>query len=247
MAGLSQLPLAFSHRPALGQGDFLLAPCNTQAVEWIDVWPDWPDPALILYGPKACGKTHLAHVWQLHSQAVFVDLEALVNCDINALFEKARAVVVEDAERGAGRKDCEEALFHLYNLARENKAYLLITALSPPGRWGLALPDLSSRLKAAPAVAIGAPDDRLIAAVLAKLFADRQLVVPETLIDYLLVRMERSFEAAHELVERLDLASLVRKGPLSLALARQVLGEMEDKPGSEKAPAPEPSEPPESM
>ncbi|MGB8274330.1 MAG: DNA replication protein, partial [Alphaproteobacteria bacterium] len=67
-----QLPLDLPHRPALGLEDFLVAPCNVGAVRWIDRWPDWPGPVLAITGPSACGKTHLAHVWQARSGAAML-------------------------------------------------------------------------------------------------------------------------------------------------------------------------------
>ena len=127
--------------------------------------------------------------------------------------------MVEDAADGVN----ERALFHLINLVREEEAYLLITARTPPGRWAVALPDLASRLRAIPAVMLTAPDDALLRAVLVKLFADRQLAVDEALIAYLVTRIERSFAAARAAVERLDREALRRKRPVTRALAAEVL------------------------
>jgi len=107
----------------------------------------------------------------------------------------------------------EVALFHLHNMATEARASLLLTAACPPRDWGLKLPDLASRMQAAPLTRLEAPDDALLAAVLGKLFADRQVVVPPTLIPYLIARMERSLKAARALVARLDAQALARRPP----------------------------------
>jgi chromosomal replication initiation ATPase DnaA len=204
--------------------DFLVADCNREAVAWIDRWPDWPGPALVVYGPAGCGKTHLARVWQGLSGAVAVTPEGLCGSEPRELLGEARGGVVEDVDRalsGAG----ERALLHLYNVLAERRGHLLVTAERPPASLDLAVPDLASRLAAAPAAAIGAPDDALLAAVLIKLFADRQLAVAHDVIAYLLARMERSFEAAGRVVAAIDRTALAGRRGISVALVRQVLAD----------------------
>jgi chromosomal replication initiation ATPase DnaA len=200
-----QLPLPLPHRPALGREDFLVAPCNADAVAWLDRWPDWPSAGLVVYGPPGCGKSHLGAVWA--AQAGARDL-------------------LLDEPACAGD---EEALLHRLNFAREQGGSVLLLAREPPARWPLGLADLRSRLLALPAVAVGAPDDALLAAVLAKLFADRQAAVGGDVLSYLVARMERSFAAAGRLAEALDRAALAAKRPITPALARRVLDELHDK------------------
>ncbi len=130
------------------------------------------------------------------------------------------ALVIEDIAEGAFE---ERALFHLINLVREEQASLLVTARTAPGGWSVAIRDLGSRLKALPVVALAAPDDMLLRAVLVKLFADRQLAVDESLIGYLATRIERSFAAARAVVARLDQEAMGQKRPLTRALAAELL------------------------
>jgi DnaA regulatory inactivator Hda len=207
----------------MGADDFLVAPGNAEAVAWLDRWPAWPAPALMVHGPKGCGKTHLAQVWRARSGAPMVAGHSLAALDLPRLLARAGAVAIDDAADIAGDGAAERALFHLYNMARESGGWLLMTAAEPPRRWPVRLPDLRSRLLAAPAVAVRAPDDSLLAAVLVKLFADRQVRVGRDLVDYLLPRMERSFEAARDLVARLDREALARQRPITLRLAREIL------------------------
>jgi chromosomal replication initiation ATPase DnaA len=212
-----QLALDLGQRPALGREDFLLAPSNADAVAWLDRWPEWPAPALTIYGPPGCGKTHLAHVWQVRSGARLIAAAELAIADLREL--AARPVAVEDADRGVD----EQSLFHLYNLLAERKQHLLLTARSAPAHWAIALADLRSRLRAAPAVALAPPDEALIGAVLVKLFADRQLKVGSDVVTFLVVRMERSFAAARGMVAALDAAALAARSNITVPLARQVL------------------------
>ena len=212
-----QLALDLGHRTAFGREDFLVAPSNQDAVGWLDRWPAWPAPALVVFGPAGCGKSHMAEVWRERSGAALLPADRLCEAAVPELAD--RPVVVEDADRGVD----ETALLHLYNMLAEARQHLLLTARQPPSRWPLRLPDLRSRLLAAPTVAVQAPDDTLIAAVLVKLFADRQLKVGNEVVSFLLQHMERSFDAARSLVAALDAAALAERRNVTVPLARQVL------------------------
>ncbi len=221
----TQLTFDLGHRPAMGMADFLLAESNQEAVAWLDRWPGWPGSALAIHGPGGCGKTHLTRVWAARSGAMLLEADALVRADLAGLPAIRPAVVLDDADRISGAA-AEEMLLHLYNLIAESDGYLLLTGARAPARWLLSLPDLTSRLKAIPAIAVGDPDDPLLAAVLVKLFADRQLAVGEDVIAYLLPRMERSFSAARKLAAAIDEASLSQRRPVTVPLARTVLEEL---------------------
>ena len=218
---MTQLAIDLPHRPAFGRADFLVSSCNADALGWIERWPDWPLRALVLYGPAQSGKTHLAHLWRERSGAALVVGDSLLELDPAALAPSG-AVVVDEAERVP-----EQALLHLYNCSMESGASVLIVARGAPARWPIALPDLASRLRAAPAVAIAPPDDALLAALLLKHFADRQVRVAPGVIGFLVRRMERSFAAAAALAASLDRAALGAGRPIGLALARKVLEELE--------------------
>lgn len=220
---MTQLPLDLGHLPALGREDFLIAASNEAAVKWLERWPDWPQHALALSGPPGSGKTHLAHVFAARVRAsgavtAFIDPATLRIDALPVLVGAARAIVVDEAARAP-----EQALLHLHNLVAERRGHLLIVAQEPPSRWPIALADLRSRLLAAPAVALSAPDDALLGAVLVKLFADRQVAVTADVIAYLVTRIERSFAAARETAAALDAAALAEKRPITVPLARRVL------------------------
>jgi chromosomal replication initiation ATPase DnaA len=214
-----QLALALDHAESFAREDFLSGPSNAEALALIDGWPQWPHRAVIVVGPEGCGKSHLASAWARTSGARLIAARALQEADVPAALATG-ALVVEDLAAGG----CEErALFHLLNLAREDDAFVLLTARTSPAGWAFTVRDLASRLKALPIVAIAPPDDALLRAVLVKLFADRQLAVDESLIGYLTTRIERSFAAARTVVARLDGEAMRHQRPLTRALAAEVL------------------------
>src|SRR5262245_45922007 len=218
-AGPRQLALALDHAESFAREDFLGGPSNAAALALVDGWPDWPGRVVALIGPEGAGKSHLAAVWAQAAGARIVAARALAESEVPAALATG-AVVVEDLAPGAFE---ERALFHLVNLAREDGAFVLITARAAPTAWRFAVRDLGSRLKALPVVELAPPDDALLRAVLVKLFADRQLAVDESLVGYVAMRIERSLAAARDVVARLDREAMRQKRPLTRALAVELL------------------------
>lgn len=221
----AQIPLDLGHRVALGREDFMIAPCNQDAVAWIDRWPEWPAPALVLSGPAGSGKSHLAAVWKNMARGQWVDASTLHDTEAGQINGRGLPLVIDHFDPWIGDRTAETALFHLYNLAKEQSSTMLITMRTAPGQIAFALPDLSSRLRAAPVAEIRPPDDVLLAALLVKLFADRQLSIGTDVLSYVLPRMTRSFSAAHDIVGRADHLALSEKKPVTVPLMRRVLSE----------------------
>lgn len=220
---IRQLTFDLPARTAWRREDFFVSPANAAALAALDDWRNWPGGKMVLTGPKGSGKTHLAKLWAAETGAAVLPATALAEADLPAL-SALGAVAVEDADAAAGDGACEAAFFHLHNLVTQS-GHLLVTAATPPRDWHLTLPDLASRLQAAALARIEAPDDALLSAVLIKLFADRQLAVPPALIPYMVQRMERSIDAARDLVARLDARSLAEGRAITRAMAAEELGE----------------------
>src|SRR3954467_15513335 len=211
----TQLALALDHAESLAREDFLAGPSNGAALGLIESWPDWPSRTILLRGPEGSGKSYLAAIWARESGARTLSPRALDGGEVPVALATGALVLENLAE---GRFD-EAALFHLLNLAREERAYVLITARTAPTTWRTGIADLASRLRALPVVALTAPDDALFRAVLVKLFTDRQVAVDESLVSFLTTRIERSFAAARAAVTRLDREALRLRPPTPRALA----------------------------
>jgi chromosomal replication initiation ATPase DnaA len=214
----AQLAFDFPHCPSFADTDFLIAPCNADAVAWIDRWPDWPSTALALIGPSGAGKTHLASIFAARTGAVSILPIRLAGIDPIALLGPARVVVIDEPEPLLAERAAMEGLFHLYNCLAAVKGQLLLTGCRAPARWGVSLPDLASRLATASVVEIAAPDDVLLAAILSKLFADRQLRPSVDVIRYILTRIERSPATFSALVAEIDRRALAGGRAVTMAL-----------------------------
>lgn len=217
----TQLGFDLPVRAALGREDFFVSPANAMAVALLEGWQGWPGRKLLLIGPAGAGKTHLAHVWAAQSSARILPAAGLEQADIPALAQGH--VVVEDIDQIAGQQGAEQALFHLHNLVIAEGHSLLLTSACAPQHLGLSLPDLQSRVQGCQSASLGAPDDRLLGAVLMKLFADRQLVPTSDTLPYLVRWMTRSFDSARQIVAEMDAQALAQGRPLNRALAREVL------------------------
>ena len=212
--------------PTYAREDFVVAEGNREALAWLDRWPDWPAPALALSGPAGSGKTHLARIWATRAAAALVegsDLEGKSVADLAAMSTASAAIVIEHAERAP-----ERSLFHLYNLMRERRGHLLLVSEAPPAHWHITLPDLASRLRAAPAVALAPPNDELLGSIILKQLADRQLHAGAGVVHYLVSRMERSGEAARRVVAALDRRALAESREIDRRLAADVLDELQE-------------------
>lgn len=213
-----QLPLPFAHRPDYAAA-FLPAPSNAAARAWLARPAEtWPNRRLALWGAPGAGKSHLLHRWTTAHGATLLHGPALAGLAA----EPAAAIALDDADM-LGE---ERALLHLLNAAAEAGLPVLLAAPEPPSRWGVALPDLASRLRATTAVAIGPAEDALLAALLTHLLADRRLAVPAPVQAYLLARLPRSPAALREAAARLDRLALAAGRGISLPLAARVIADM---------------------
>lgn len=198
----NQIPLSFPVVPAMAREDFLVSDSNREALALIDRSPNWNAPLLYIYGPTGSGKTHLASIWKAGAP---------------------QGTVIENLDAMAGDRAQEENLFHLYNRVRQVPGSVLLTGTKPLALIRFAVPDLASRLRACPQVALGLPDEHLLRALLVKLFADRQMRIDVGVIEYCISRMERSFAAARDLVTELDHISLTEKRAVTPAMVRSIL------------------------
>ncbi|MEM7723054.1 MAG: DnaA/Hda family protein [Pseudomonadota bacterium] len=217
-----QLIFDLPFRTAMGRADFFESEANTAALRGMDAWAEWPHSKMLLIGPEGAGKTHLAHVWAEQTGARVIAARALTEADVPALVD-APALAVEDVDRIAGLTVAEASLFHIHNALGARNAPLLLTARTPPARWRLTLPDLTSRMMQADLVTLDPPDDALLAAVMVKLAQDRQLVMTPPLVNFTVLRMERSFAAVKALIEKLDALSLTEKKPPMKRHIRDIL------------------------
>jgi chromosomal replication initiation ATPase DnaA len=218
-----QIPLELGARLAHNRDDFQIGSCNHAAVSLIDRWPDWPTPLLIISGPAASGKSHLAAVWRARANAEVIRPEMLLSRTAEQIADSAQHIVLDGLDPWLGDRQAETTLFHLYNIFNAEKRNILVTMRMAPAQAEFVVADLASRVRASLHAFIQPPDDILLGSVLIKLFQDRQINTTSDAIEYVLPRMERSFASAKLIVETADRLALATKKPVSVSLLRQVL------------------------
>lgn len=226
----AQLPFSFDAKRSYARADFVPGAANADALALIDAWPAWPARVCALWGPQGSGKTHLAEIWRVRAAATALPVREL-SVEMVAALSPGQAFVVDNADAVAGGAP----LFHLLNFVNQSAGWLLMTGAEAPQRWPTAVPDLHSRLTAVPGAALETPDEALIARVLLKLFGDRQLKLPEALIDYLVPRLRRSFADAERIVVLIDTLALQQKRNVSVEIGAQALRLLEAEQGGGSA------------
>ena len=179
----------------------VVGPSNQAAIDGLAHSADWPFRTAILTGPPRSGKSLLAR-W-------FV--------------ENAAGEAIDDADNVS-----EDALFHRWNRAQASATPLLLVTSRAPGVWPIRLPDLASRLNAALLLEISAPDDAMLAALIADHASRRGLVLGEGASAWLLPRIERSHAAVEALIGEIDRLSLERKQAVTISLLREALSPHSD-------------------
>jgi chromosomal replication initiation ATPase DnaA len=220
MKSMSQEFFQFGFIEPLKDDDFIVSGSNSTAFNFITTWPNWESKTFLIYGPPACGKTHLARIWQNKSGASYITANDIYSEN----YSTADNYILENIES----MHDEATFLHFFNTMKEKgTGYLLMTAPSHPQHMGIRLPDLRSRLNAIPSAGVTQPDDELLRTIFVKQFADRQLKVEMDVINYIITRMERSFEALYKMVSTLDKQALKEKKNITIPFARSILEKAE--------------------
>lgn len=214
-----QLIMPFATAPSYHAADFIRGAATAEALAWMERWPDWPYSIMLLHGPAGSGKTHLSHVFAVRAGASFIDPARVGQRPADQILTGNHSWVLDGLEQVTD----EAALAQLINHARARGDYLLITARESAHSHPFKLPDLSSRIKALPSVALGSPDEALLSGVLAKSFADLQLRIAPEVLTFAINQLERSYEAVQQFAKVMDHLSLTRGRAITIPLIKEAL------------------------
>ncbi|TCS32850.1 DnaA protein [Acetobacter aceti NBRC 14818] len=225
---MRQLPLPFGHKRRFDEAGFVSGRSNAAARTWLfatDAEKNWSENRLALWGGQGRGKTHLLQVWGQRNDAMIVDAAQGLP-DIATLLERTPRALALDALPEQGLD--ELALLRIINTSRERRMPLLMVARMPPSLWTVTLPDLCSRLRATMTVEVGPAEDVLLYRLMLRLLAERQLVVPRQITDWLLQRLPREASVIEDAVSRIDAVTLASGQPFDLRAATRLLADLSE-------------------
>ena len=215
---VDQLILKFPIKKAYHKEDFYVSSSNQEAYEFVNNWPKWIKRIINIYGPSGSGKTHIASILKNKTSTLNIQSSDLNN-NIFSKFKTKEALIIENLNE----KVSESVLFSLWNIILQDNKYLLITSAKPISLYKFKLTDLKSRVRSCISVGIKLPSDDLISVMLAKNFSDRQVQVEKKHIEYIIKRIDRSYEKISSFISVLDKYSLKKGSPFSLKLIKEVL------------------------
>ena len=213
-----QLIFEFPKNKVFLKEDFFVSSSNQEAYDFINSWPKWLKRISNIFGPPGSGKTHLASILKKKTSTLEVNSNSLSD-KIFFEFKTKEALIIENLNE----KVSEKLLFSLWNTALQDNKYLLITSIKPINLYKFKLPDLRSRASNCIIIGIKLPSDDLISVILAKNFSDKQIKYKKTHIDYIIKRIDRSYEKISKFISTLDKYSLKKGSPFGLKLVKEVL------------------------
>ena len=213
-----QLIFKFPSNHVYLKEDFYVSPSNQEAYDFINSWPKWIKRIVNIFGPQGSGKTHLASILKSKTSTLEVQSENLEDQTFFK-FKTKEALILENVNENIN----ENLLFSLWNTALQDNKYLLITSLKPIQSYNFKLPDLKSRAGSCVIIGINLPSDDLISVILAKNFSDKQIKVDKKHIDFIIKRIDRSYEKISQFILTLDKYSLKKGSPFGLKLIKEVL------------------------
>ena len=213
-----QLILKFPTQQAYKKEDFYVSPSNQEAYDFINSWPKWIKRIINIFGPSGSVKSHLASILKNKTSCLLIDSKKLDEKTF-LKFKTKETLIIENLDE----KISEKILFTLWNIALHDNKYFLITSKKPINLYKFKLSDLISRVNSSLIIGINLPTDDLISVILAKNFSDKQIKIEKKHIDYIIKRIDRSYEKISQFILTLDKYSLKRGSPFSLKLIKEVL------------------------
>ncbi|MFM1896812.1 MAG: hypothetical protein RLZZ385_1886 [Pseudomonadota bacterium] len=227
-----QLPLGLQLDDEATFANFHVADSNAQLLQYLAAALAMVGPRLVyLWGATGCGRSHLTQA-MCHAavsrelSAMFIPLgeQAALHPDILQGLESLSLVCLDDVDAVLGDSAWEQAIFSLYNAAQDSGLTLVVTAAGPPQQLPCELPDLRSRLQSGVVFQVHEPDEANKRALLKLRAASRGFTLDDGVLNYILLRNERSVGALMAVLDRLDTLSLQEQRPVTIPLVRQAMG-----------------------
>ena len=218
MSDLNQLLLNFEHKQNFKDEDFYVSSSNYYAFKLITSWPKWEKNFLNICGEKYSGKTHLINIFLKKFKGIKIKANSFENKNLNEI-KIYENIILDDFDQNID----ENLIYSLFNVIDQDNKYLIINSLTPINEMNFKLNDLKSRSKNCLVAKIDKPDDELMFALILKNFSDRQITIDKKLINFIIKRVDRSYDKIFEFIYKIDEISLKKKKSIDFKIIKQVL------------------------
>ena len=213
-----QLIFNFPFKKSYSSQDFYVAKNNFNAFKLIESWPKWTSRFVNIFGPKGCGKTHLANILMSKIQCILIPAKK-IDEKILSEYKTKECLIIDDFKKNIN----EELLYSIINMAYQDNKYLIISSPISLKKFKIDLKDLNSRFTSFIDIGIDLPTDDLLRVILTKHFSDKQIQISLKNIEYILKNIERSYEKVSLFADSIDNLSLTKAKPINLQLIKKVL------------------------
>ena len=218
MRDLNQLLLNFEYKQNFKDEDFYVSSSNYYAFKLINSWPKWEKNFVNIYGEKYSGKTHLTNIFLKKFKGIKIKANSFENKNLNEI-KIYENIILDNFDQNID----EYLIYSLFNIIDQDNKYLIINSLTPINEMNFKLDDLKSRAKNCLVAKIDKPDDELMFALILKNFSDRQIVIDKKLINFIIKRVDRSYDKIFEFIYKIDEISLKKKKSIDFKIIKEVL------------------------
>ena len=220
MRDSDQTIIKFDYDKNFKNDDFYLSKSNKHVFDFLNSWPKWEKNFVNVIGEKLSGKTHLMNIFLQKNKGIKFEGKSLTDNDLKKIkiFEN---VIIENLSPNIN----EKLLYSLFNLVEQDNKFIIVTSAEPIVNITFNLKDLKSRTKNFILLNIEKPDDELIFAIILKNLSDRQIVLEDKFIEFIIKRIERSYSKIYEFIYKIDQLSLKKKKSIDFKIIKEVLGE----------------------
>ena len=206
MKNLNQLILKFDYKQNFKDDDFYVSNSNKHVFTLLGQWPKWQKNFLNIYGEKSSGKTHLINIFIRKFKGIKLDINSLSNENLD-MIKVHENIILENLDE----KVEEKLIYSLFNIVDLDNKFIIVTSEKPIVDMDFKLSDLKSRTKNFLLQKIDKPDDELMFALILKNLSDRQITIDKKLINFIIKRIDRSYDKIFEFIYKIDELSLKKK------------------------------------
>ncbi len=216
---MSQLIFKFPFKTKYYEQDYYVSSNNFSAYRLIECWPNWPQKWVNIFGPRGCGKTHLANILRKKINSVEILDAKKINSEIMSKFNNFDCLIIEDFQN-----NIKENLFYsILNQSKQFNNYIVINSNFPIKKMQFETKDLKSRTDSFLGLGIELPTDDLLRVIISKTFSDKQINISPKISEYIIKNIDRSYEKVFKFIKDIDNLSLSSGKSININLIKKVL------------------------